>query len=74
MFFVGTCSTGDQRTVTYCTLLWLCETLMWSDQCLASAANDKVVVTYIKGDVYDEVDITAGVSRFTYRQYRYSQA
>lgn len=42
---------------------------MWSDQCLASAANDKVIVTYIKGDVYDEIDITAGVSLwyvFTY--------
>ena len=42
---------------------------MWSDQCLASAANDKVVVTYIKGDVYDEIDITTGVSiscGFTY--------
>ncbi|XP_020615589.1 protein NEDD1-like [Orbicella faveolata] len=36
--------------------------LCWSpnNQCLASAANDKVVVTYIKGDVYDEIDITAG--------------
>lgn len=61
--FVHVCNTGEWSTITtYCTLLWLCETLMWSDQCLASAANDKVVVTYIKGDVYDEIDITAGVS------------
>lgn len=37
---------------------------MWSDQCLASAANDKVVVTYIKEDVYDSTEITAGVSAF----------
>lgn len=33
-----------------------------SGQCLASAANDKVVVTYIKGDVYDTAEINAGVS------------
>lgn len=31
-------------------------------QCLASAANDKVVVTYVKGDVYDTAEINAGVS------------
>lgn len=36
--------------------------LCWSpnNQCLASAANDKVVVTYIKGDEYDTAEITAG--------------
>lgn len=36
--------------------------LCWSPngQCLASAANDKVVVTYIKGDVYDTAEINAG--------------
>lgn len=38
------------------------ETLTLLDQCLASAANDKVVVTYVKGDVYDTTEITAGVS------------
>ena len=38
------------------------ETLTLPDQCLASAANDKVVVTYVKGDVYDNTEITAGVS------------
>jgi len=32
------------------------------DQYLASAANDKVVVTYIKGDAHDVTEITAGVS------------
>lgn len=36
--------------------------LCWSpnSQCLASAANDKVVVTYLKGDVYDTTEVTAG--------------
>lgn len=36
--------------------------LCWSpnNQCLASAANDKVVVTYVKGDVYDITEIGAG--------------
>lgn len=36
--------------------------LCWSpnNQYLASAANDKVVVTYIKGDAHDVTEITAG--------------
>lgn len=41
------------------------ESLTLSDQCLASAANDKVVVTYVKGDEYDTAEITAGVSAIT---------